>query len=51
MAQRFKIHVDGKWTGGSYGTKAEAEAVAKKLAGKVEVLPKGGLAPKPDQKK
>lgn len=42
---RFKIEVGGKWRGDSYATKAEAEAAAKKLPGKVEVVPKGAFAP------
>lgn len=29
--QRHIIFIDGKWQGGSFGSRAEAEAVAKKL--------------------
>ncbi len=49
----FKLFINGKWSGGTFGSKAEAEAAAKKLRksadDKVEVLAKGG-AEKPPKK-
>lgn len=40
---RFKILINGKWQGGSFGSKTEAEAAAAKLpkGGEIKVVPKG----------
>lgn len=52
---RFCVFVDGKWQGGSFAEKAEAEAVGAKLchgtSNKFEVRPKGAPEPKPEPKK
>lgn len=45
---RFEITSNGKWTGGSFKTEAEANAAAAKLPKDaddvIEVRPKGGIA-------
>ncbi len=41
MSQRFAITNNGKYHGGTFATKAEAEAVAKRLPGTSVVHPKG----------
>lgn len=58
MNRRFKIIIDGKWQGGSFGSQKEAEqaaaAVRKRADQKIEIVPKGighsAPAPDPDLK-
>lgn len=54
MKTRFVIFVDGKWQGGSFESKEEAESVAHKLCAgsskKWQVAPKGSK-PAADSKK